>query len=121
MRLPTPPQSGNGFRTDSRRIALEETARALQKELLARAAKDGRVEVEAWRRRKDGSLFWASVTLTALHDSHGQLRGFGKITRDLTHQREAQLALKQKEDELFQSRKLPERAAHKIMLGQSRR
>jgi signal transduction histidine kinase len=40
----------------------------------------------SWRVRKDGSRFWASVVITALHDSTGKLRGFAKVTRDITDQ-----------------------------------
>lgn len=53
------------------------------------AARDGRVEDEGWRIRKDGTRFWANVVITALHDSSGTLIGFGKVTRDLTERREA--------------------------------
>jgi len=53
------------------------------------AIAEGRYEEEGWRVRKDGSLFWASVTITAVHDRTGALRGFAKVTRDLTRQREA--------------------------------
>ncbi|MGZ4208514.1 MAG: PAS domain-containing sensor histidine kinase [Actinomycetota bacterium] len=56
------------------------------------AIRDGRVEDEAWRVRKDGSRFWANVVITALHDRSGRLRGFGKVTRDLTERREGELA-----------------------------
>ncbi|MDB5310525.1 MAG: chemotaxis protein methyltransferase CheR [Gemmataceae bacterium] len=48
------------------------------------AAADGRFEDEGWRVRKDGSMFWANVAITALRDSTGTLRGFAKVTRDLT-------------------------------------
>lgn len=48
------------------------------------AKRDGRYAEEGWRIRKDGTQFWASVTITALRDETGQLRGFGKVTRDLT-------------------------------------
>lgn len=51
------------------------------------AAAEGRFEDEGWRVRKDGSRFWANVVLTALHDDHGQLRGFAKVTRDMTERR----------------------------------
>jgi hypothetical protein len=51
---------------------------------LAEAATTGRFEVEQWRRRKDGSLFWASVVLTAIRDDRGDLVGYAKVTRDLT-------------------------------------
>jgi PAS domain S-box-containing protein len=55
------------------------------------AAAEGRFEDEGWRLRKDGTLFWANVIITALHDTSGQLVGFAKVTRDLTERREAQL------------------------------
>ena len=48
------------------------------------AAEKGAVQDEGWRVRKDGSRFWASVVITALRDENGELRGFGKVTRDLT-------------------------------------
>ncbi len=51
------------------------------------ARRDGRFQDEGWRVRKDGSRFWAGVVITALHDSTGTLRGFAKLTRDLTEQR----------------------------------
>jgi PAS domain S-box-containing protein len=55
--------------------------------LIAQAATEGRVEDIGWRVRKDGSLFWANVTITALRDSQGHLCGFAKVTRDLTERR----------------------------------
>ena len=51
------------------------------------AKRDGRYEEEGWRIRKDGSRFWANVVITALRDETGRLRGFGKVTRDLTERR----------------------------------
>jgi two-component system, LuxR family, sensor kinase FixL len=51
----------------------------------ARAA--GKLEEEDWRVRKDGSEFLAHITITALHDASGALRGFGKVIRDVTEQR----------------------------------
>lgn len=48
------------------------------------AKRDGRYEEEGWRLRKDGTRFWASIVITTLRDETGQLRGFGKVTRDLT-------------------------------------
>jgi PAS domain S-box-containing protein len=48
------------------------------------AAAEGRYEEEGWRLRKDGSRFWANVVITALRDQKGSLRGFSKITRDMT-------------------------------------
>ena len=57
---------------------------------LERAAADGRFEDEGWRIRKDGSRFWGNAILTALRDDTGGLRGFSKITRDITEQKRAQ-------------------------------
>jgi PAS domain S-box-containing protein len=51
------------------------------------AAKEGRFTDEGLRVRKDGSTFWAYVVITALHDANGELRGFSKVTRDLTERR----------------------------------
>ena len=59
-------------------------------EELRRANKDGRFEDEGWRVRKDGSLFWANVVITALRDGGGLLHGYAKVTRDLTERREAE-------------------------------
>jgi PAS domain S-box-containing protein len=66
--------------------------------LLALAERDGRVEDEGWRVRKDGSKFWASVTITAIRDASGKLIGFGKVTRDLTAHRNAEIALHRSEE-----------------------
>jgi PAS domain S-box-containing protein len=57
---------------------------------LAVARDRGRVEDEAWRVRKDGTKFWARVIVTALHDADGGLRGFAKVTQDLTQRRHAE-------------------------------
>ena len=60
---------------------------------LKTAAKTGKFEAEAWRVRKDGTRFWASVVIDAIRDSEGNLVGFAKITRDMTEKRAAQQAL----------------------------
>ncbi|HEX2205675.1 MAG TPA: PAS domain S-box protein [Longimicrobium sp.] len=52
------------------------------------ASAQGRCEAVAWRVRKDGSRWWASVTLTAVHDAEGRMVGFGQIMRDLTERKE---------------------------------
>ena len=57
---------------------------------LEAATREGRVEDEGWRVRKDGSRFWANVVITALRDSAGMLVGFGKVTRDLTERKAAE-------------------------------
>ena len=66
--------------------------------LLGRAEADGHVEDLGWRVRKDGSLFWASVVITALRDQAGVLVGFAKVTRDLTERREAEEQLRRSEE-----------------------
>jgi PAS domain S-box-containing protein len=58
--------------------------------LLGIAEREGRVEEEGWRMRKDGSRFWADVVITALRDGAGELVGFVKVTRDLTERLRAQ-------------------------------
>ncbi|BBP05251.1 hypothetical protein TPL01_23980 [Sulfuriferula plumbiphila] len=54
---------------------------------------NGRFEDEGWRVRKDGSRFWANVVYTAIRDQLGNLRGFAKLTRDLTERRQVEAAL----------------------------
>jgi PAS domain S-box-containing protein len=60
---------------------------------LKRAADSDRYEVEGRRVRKDGSVFWASVIITSLRSPDGRLRGFAKITRDITTRRQIELAM----------------------------
>jgi PAS domain S-box-containing protein len=59
-------------------------------EELRRATAEGRFEDEGWRLRKDGSRFWANVVITALRDESGTLRGFAKVTRDMTERKRAE-------------------------------
>ena len=66
---------------------------------LKAAIERGRFEDEGWRVRKDGSKFWANVVVTPLYDESGRLRGFGKVTRDITDQKRTQeLLLRAKEE-----------------------
>ena len=67
---------------------------------LETAAREGRVEDEGWRVRKDGMRFWADTVITALRDEDGELHGFAKVTRDLTERRAAEEELRHSE-ELF--------------------
>ena len=62
-------------------------------QLLALAAAQGRYQEEGWRVRKDGTRFFADVVITAVRDEAGELRGFGKVTRDVTERRNAQAQL----------------------------
>lgn len=68
----------------------EEVAAGKPAHKLELAERDGVYREEGWRVRKDGSLFWASVVITALYDESGTLRGFGKVTRDLTERKLAE-------------------------------
>ncbi|MFL6527871.1 MAG: PAS domain S-box protein [Chthoniobacterales bacterium] len=61
--------------------------------------RDGRVEDEGWRIRKDGSRFWALVVITAVYDKTGALTGFAKVTRDLTERRAAEERLRASEEQ----------------------
>ena len=65
----------------------EDLSAGLPGRLLRRAAEEGVATDEGRRVRKDGSRFWASVVLTALRDKSGRLRGFAKVTRDITEQK----------------------------------
>src|SRR6478609_3813356 len=67
-------------------------------EELRRAKALGRFEDEGWRLRKDGSRFWANVVITALRGDNGEVRGFLKITRDLTDRKQAEEKLRHSEE-----------------------
>jgi PAS domain S-box-containing protein len=77
----------------------EEGTRARLAEQLVLAAERGHVELEGWRVRRDGTRFWGNVVITALRDSSGVLRGFAKVTRDLTARREAEETARELERE----------------------
>jgi PAS domain S-box-containing protein len=65
----------------------EERAARHPEKNLEHALADGAYAEEGWRVRKDGSRFWASVVITAVHDDAGNHRGFAKVTRDQTQAR----------------------------------
>src|SRR5688500_7054088 len=65
---------------------------------LAVAEAQGRFEDEGWRLRKDGSRFWANVVITAMRDDAGELRGYSKITRDLSERRRNEETLRLSEE-----------------------
>ena len=77
----------------SRFFTQEDVERGRPDELLRLGAERGRIELESWRVRKDGSRFWANVILTALRDDTGALTGFIKITRDFTDRKRADEAV----------------------------
>ncbi|SDR25066.1 PAS domain S-box-containing protein [Pseudomonas grimontii] len=66
---------------------------------LREATHNGDYTEEGWRCRKDGTRFWASVVITAQYDGTGALRGFSKITRDITDRRAAEIALRTAREE----------------------
>jgi PAS domain S-box-containing protein len=77
----------------------EDVARGKPAQELIIAEEYGRYEEEGWRIRKDGSRFWASVTITAMRDPHDRrLVGFSKVTRDLTERRQTLETLRQSEE-----------------------
>lgn len=67
----------------------EDRKNNLPQYLLSRARETGKSRQEGWRVRKDGTKFWASVTITAVHNPEGDVIGFSKVTHDLTEKREA--------------------------------
>ena len=71
----------------SRFYTPDDVARKHPETELVMARANGRYEEEGWRVRKDGSLFWANVVITPLLDGKGEVRGFAKVTRDLTERR----------------------------------
>ena len=71
------------------------------------AAREGRFEDEGWRVRKDGTRFWASVVITALRDARGDLRGFGKVTRDLTDRKQAEERMRLQAKEILEMATVP--------------
>src|SRR5712691_814931 len=79
----------------------EDVIRGTPEQNLEEAAQRGQSVHEGWRLRKDGSLFWGNVVITALRDPKGNLLGFAKLTRDVTERRE-------REETLTKAKELPE-------------
>jgi PAS domain S-box-containing protein len=90
----------------SRFYTEEDRAGGEPQRALATALAEGKYEKEAWRVRKDGTRFWASVVIDPIHDENGTLLGFAKITRDITERRRANEELEEARAALFQSQKL---------------
>jgi len=84
----------------------EDVARGEPTTNLEAVAREGRIETEGWRLRKDGSRFWAHVVIDRITDDAGKLIGFAKVTRDVTERRASALALEETREALFQSQKL---------------
>ncbi|HJV73578.1 MAG TPA: EAL domain-containing protein [Noviherbaspirillum sp.] len=75
----------------------EDRAAGRPQRFLEEAEATGHVTRQEWRVRKDGSRFWAEISLTALRDDAGKLRGFSKITRDRTSEQELLSSLEESE------------------------
>lgn len=85
----------------------EDRRDGLPDKLLRRAAEHRKAVHEGWRVRKDGSIFWGSVVLTALHGSDDSIIGFSKVTRDLTEIKFAEDKLREYTAQLeFQNKEL---------------
>jgi len=84
----------------------EDRAAGVPARALETAAREGRYEAESVRIRKDGTRFWANVVLNALYDASGRLRGFAKVTRDITERRHRQESLEQTRAQLVQAQKM---------------
>jgi PAS domain S-box-containing protein len=85
------------------------------------AREQGSVEDEGWRLRKDGTRFWANVVITAVHDERGELRGFTKVTRDMTERKRAeemQLALFEQREARFRAEEERRRAEASYRIAQ---
>jgi PAS domain S-box-containing protein len=76
----------------------EALARGWPEHELRVARQEGRFEDEGWRVRKDGSLFWANIVITTLYGPTGEIKGFSKITRDLTERRRQEELLRTSEE-----------------------
>lgn len=83
--------------------APEDAARGEPARMLQQVRTEGVVESEGWRIRKDGSRFWASITITALRDAGESLRGFVKVTRDITERKRAEERLRESEARLVRA------------------
>ncbi len=84
----------------------EDRANDLPDRALTIAAREGKFEAQGWRVRKDGSRFFASELIDAIRNDSGDLAGFAKITRDITAQHEAQVALDETREQLAQAQKM---------------
>lgn len=85
----------------------EDQQRQLPQSLITEAKNSGRAVHEGYRIRKDGTVFWGSITITALHDDDDNVIGFSKVTRDLTERKLHEDRMKKYNAELeFQNREL---------------
>jgi len=95
-------ESIKGYKTEevlglhfSRFFTREDIDRGHPEELMRLAAEREHIEEEGWRVRKDGSLFWANIVLSAIRDTDGVVTGYAKVTRDFTERKRADVELRQ--------------------------
>jgi PAS domain S-box-containing protein len=100
----------NGYKADeiigehfSCFYAPEDRASGKPEAALLQAVSQGEFEEEGWRLRKDSSGFWASDSITPLCNENGELRGFSKVTRDITERKKAEALILQQVKELSRS------------------
>jgi PAS domain S-box-containing protein len=84
----------------------EDRREGMPSRALLQAKNEGRFESEGWRVRKDGTRFWASTSIDAIHDDSGKFIGFAKVTRDITERHQAQQMLEQTRERLIQMQKM---------------
>ena len=84
----------------------ENRASGLADQELAAASREGQCIAQTWVMRKDGSHFYADIVIDALRNDAGELIGFAKLVRDITTQREAQIALETTREQLAQAQKM---------------
>jgi len=94
----------------SRFYPLEDIERGVPQRDLDIVTAMGRFEDEGWRVRKNGSTFWANVVYTAIRDQSGNLRGYAKLTRDLTERKRLDQVLQEKNAELESAKSVAEKA-----------
>jgi PAS domain S-box-containing protein len=84
----------------------EDRARNVPENALVAAVRQGKYEADGWLVRKDGSRFYANELIEPIRNDAGELAGFAKITRDITAQHEAQIALDETREQLAQAQKM---------------
>jgi PAS domain S-box-containing protein len=86
----------------------DDQRKKLPEQLIEEASRKGKATHEGWRVRKDGTRFWGSIVITALHDNDGEVIAFSKVTRDLTEKKLADDALKASAMELQEKNRVLE-------------
>jgi PAS domain S-box-containing protein len=84
----------------------EDKARKKPERNMQIAKEKGHFQEEGWRKRKDGSVFWADVLLTAIYDKNGKMQGYAKIIRDITERKKAEIELRRNQQQLAMAQKL---------------